>query len=90
MLKNVTINIEDLLLDPNNPRFRSTFSIDERVAEDDLERIQKKTREHFSEKKTTDEEESTNIKDLYDSMTTIGYVPIDRIVVMALKKKSKY
>jgi len=90
MLKNVTINIEDLLLDPNNPRFRSTFSVDEKVAEGDLERAQKQTRENFSEKKTTDKEDATNVADLYGSMTTIGYVPIDRIVVMALKNQSKY
>jgi hypothetical protein len=90
MLKDAVINIEDLLLDPNNPRFRSTFSIDEKVVESDLEKLQKKTLEHFSEKKTTDNEDATNVEDLYESMTTIGYVPIDRIVVMALKNQSKY
>jgi hypothetical protein len=90
MLKNMVIDIENLLLDPNNPRFRSTFSIDEKVAEGDLEKLQKKTLEHFSEKKSTDDEDSTNVEDLYESMTTIGYVPIDRIVVMALENQSKY
>ena len=80
------IAIEDLLLDPNNPRFRNNLQRPPRVPDELIEEKQSEILGHFSKSQEADDPEFdvTNIKDLYDSMLRIGYVGIDRIVVRPL------
>jgi hypothetical protein len=54
--------------------------------------VQKKILKNFSKNPSTDDEnnDETNISDLYESMRTIGFVPIDRIVVRPVTEKGKY
>ena len=90
MLKSIEINIEKLLLDPNNTRFIKDLSGHQRVVDEEVESLQKKTLSRFSRIGTSDEIDVTNISDLYASMKTIGYVSIDRIVVKNLLNTDKY
>lgn len=99
MLKQITIPIDALLLDPNNPRFIKDLK--ERVTVDDsqLERSQAKILKTFSklpvkvnsEDDVTDEftdefaDDVLNIKSLYESMVRMGYVAVDRIVVRSIE-----
>lgn len=90
MLRNQEVSIDDLLLDPNNPRFKQDLSEDEHVPDNKLMEAQEKTLARFDPKTNSDEEDVTNVNDLYESMTTIGYVPIDRIVVVPVLDTEKY
>lgn len=92
MLKEIEIPIENLLLDPNNPRFIRDLATRERVPDKEIEGKQADTLKAFSRDATAEEAEFdvTNIGDLYDSMLRIGFVGIDRIVVRPLGKSKKY
>lgn len=92
MLKEIEIPIENLLLDPNNPRFIRDLATRERVPEKEIEVKQADTLKAFSRDSTAEEPEFdvTNIRDLYDSMLRIGFVGIDRVVVRPLGKSKKY
>ena len=92
MLKEIPVSIEDLLLDPNNPRFivdlREIRNIPDEKIEEKQENILNRFDHHRS--RTDKESDVTNIKDLYDSMRDIGFVEIDRVVVRHLKEVNKY
>jgi hypothetical protein len=92
MLKEIEIPIDNLLLDPNNPRFIRDLTMRERVPEDEIEAKQADTLKAFSGDSSPEEPEFdvTNIRDLYDSMLRIGFVGIDRIVVRPLGKSKRY
>lgn len=93
MLKQIQIPIEDLLLDPNNPRFIKDLDQPVKVLDKDIEKGQETLLERFSRNSAPEDPDFdvTNIKDLYDSMLRIGFVGIDQIVVRPLKnRKSKY
>lgn len=90
MPKQVKVSIDKLLLDPNNPRFKSSVDEEEIVPEGRLEEKQEEVLSKFSTKKTDDDEEVTNVHTLYKSMTTIGYVPIDRIVITAVSNSKNF
>lgn len=90
MLQNLNLKIEQLLLDPNNPRFIKDLRDHEHVGDENVKDLQDETLNKFSNQDTSDEEDVTNIRDLYDSMITIGYVAIDRIVVKKLASSEDY
>lgn len=92
MLKEKTVPVDHLLLDPNNPRFVKTLRLSSRVSDDKLEEKQEATLRLFemSRPQGDDEVDATNIGDLYESMTTIGFVPIDHIVIRPVKGSDKY
>ena len=75
MLKEIPVSIEDLLLDPNNPRFivdlREIRNIPDEKIEEKQENILNRFDHHRS--RTDKESDVTNIKDLYDSMRDIGF-----------------
>ena len=83
------IPITSLLLDPANPRFAHDLegSIPEGKT---VQELQEWTLVHFRMKSDNNEEEdpSTDIEDLYDSMLNVGYIPIDRIVVEKIEPSS--
>lgn len=90
MLTDINISIVDMMLDPNNPRFIKDFNFGEIIADNKVESKQSEILKLFKKTSTTDDEDVTNINDLYESMMTIGFVAIDRIVVRKLKGSDKY
>ena len=90
MLIDINVLIEDLMLDPNNPRFVKDFSFGELITDENVEARQLDILRQFKKTSTTDDEDVTNISDLYQSMMTIGFVAIDRIVVRKLKTSDKF
>ena len=93
MLKNEQrIPIEDLLLDPNNPRFMKSLNEAGRIPDEDIEGQQSEILKRFKRTRLEQDEEDdvTNISSLYQSMKTIGFIPIDRIVVRPLVGGKKY
>jgi hypothetical protein len=92
MLKEIEIPIENLLLDPNNPRFIRDLNMRDRVPDDEILVKQADTLRAFSRDAAAEEPEFdvTNIRDLYDSMLRIGFVGIDRIVVRPIGKSKRY
>jgi hypothetical protein len=87
MLKEILISIEDLLLDPNNPRFICNLEQPAKIQDGEIEKQQENTLKRFSRNPAPEDPDFdvTNIKDLYDSMLRIGFVGIDRIVVRPIK-----
>lgn len=79
-LEKITINIDDLLLDPDNPRFSKHPS--EYVSEDryDDSDVQEQTFIAMQGKKF-------EIKELMDSIRSKGFVPVDNIFVKKVKGK---
>jgi len=90
MLNDITININDLLLDPNNPRFKSDLKETDHIQDEKLEGMQGNTLKCFKIADASSEEDVTDISDLYDSIKTIGFIPIDRIVVRTINNSTKY
>ena len=90
MLDEIKVPIEDLLLDPNNPRFTRDFEEYSDIPDKEIESKQNEVLKKFDKRPSFNIEDVTNIEDLYESMSKIGYVPIDRIVVRTIKDSSKY
>jgi hypothetical protein len=93
MFKEIEVPIEDLLLDPNNPRFINDLREIVKVHDAEAEERQEDTLRCFSRNPTAKDPDFdvTNIKDLYESMLRIGFVGIDLIVVRPIKgSKEKY
>lgn len=81
MFELISVALDDLLLDPNNPRCVTTLKLAEPVPDADIEKLQKDLLAKFDQ---TGESEFFSIKDLLDSFTVLGYQPIDKIVVRKL------
>ena len=88
-----TIEIDKLLLDPNNPRFNTQLGETTVVAPENYPSVQSELLSRFkhdSDTQSDDEDEdglnttATGIKDLYESMFEVGFVGIDGIVVEQL------
>ncbi len=92
MLKEIEIPIDNLLLDPNNPRFIADLEQHHQIPDKEMEKRQEETLKRFSKRPRAEDSEFdvTNIKDLYDSMLRIGFVGIDRIVVRQIVGSKKY
>lgn len=92
MLNEITVSINDLMLDPNNPRFKKNFVEEPLIPDEGISFKQSDVMRRFSTAQTNSngEEDVTNISDLYESMRTIGYVPIDRIVVRKIENSESY
>jgi hypothetical protein len=98
------VTLDDLLLDLNNPRFARSLDVQGAVLDRDMARRQEEVVALFvnepSKGNTDDEDDSgterdqISIEDLVTSISHIGFVPIDRIVVRLLeggsKRKPKY
>lgn len=92
MLQEIQVPIENLMLDPNNPRFISSLAESAKVSDKDIEEKQEQTLRRFSRKPTAEDPEfdARDILDLYESMCRIGYVGIDKIVIRPIKGSKKY
>jgi hypothetical protein len=96
-LDTIEVAIDDLLLDPNNPRFVQDLRLKDEVPDGKVESLQTTLLRRFV--MTEDDEDPDgdrtdsqffSIKDLTDSMSRIGFVPIDRVVVRRLKDSPKF
>lgn len=94
IIKNVPI--DQLLLDPSNPRFAEGFSLKEE--HEDLEGVQEQVIRHFENRDTDtgdedfgsgSEEEKYGVNNLITSIRTIGFVPVDKPVVKRVKGSKK-
>jgi hypothetical protein len=87
----IKVGLDQLLLDPNNPRFVENLKIKTQVPDAKVEAAQREVLERFrttaDEKNDDDDESFFGIEDLIQSMRQIGFVPIDRVVVRRLGKK---
>ena len=104
VLRPLPVALDDLLLDPNNPRFARSLNLQGAVLDGEIVQRQKEVQALFvdepSSGNTDDEDDSgtekdqISIGDLVTSIRQIGFVPIDRIVVRSLeggsKRKPKY
>jgi len=84
-LREVEVAIEDLYLDPNNPRFADLADRVQPVARDRImeDGVQRKALDRILD----DRFEVTQLK---DSIRTIGFLPVDRLVVTRLPLSGKY
>jgi hypothetical protein len=91
------LRINELLLDPNNPRFVQDLKLGAPVPDEKVESQQPALLRRFtladdedSEDNSTTDTQFFSIKDLTDSMTQIGFVSIDRVVVRTLRGSGRY
>lgn len=79
-LSPIDVNLVDLLLDPNNPRFADFDESTNPVPEDRIaeERVQNNTFERMKA-------DRFEVSELRDTIRAVGYLPMDRIVVRKLK-----
>lgn len=82
MFREIKVSIEDLLLDPNNPRFSK--HTDERVPE---ERIVLEEEQENAYKAMTDISNGFEIKSLADAIKADGFMPVDKIFVRKIDGK---
>jgi len=77
------ISIENLFLDPNNPRLKTYFEDEDLVEDSNIISTQRSLEKRFTTKEIRDADINgeTKIGDLYTSMKEIGFVAIDRVVV---------
>jgi hypothetical protein len=91
MLQEMDIPIENLLLDPNNPRFICDLTERTKVPDDQIMPKQDETLKRFASTAANDADfDVTNIRDLYYSMLRIGFVGIDRVVVRPISGSNYY
>lgn len=79
----ITVAIDDLLLDPNNPRLVTDLNSRLDIPDEEVEQRQTDLLKRFSREgeQRGEDDEFFSIEGLMTSMTQIGYVGIDRIVV---------
>src|ERR1700687_1237965 len=97
-LKELKVDLDSLLLDPNNPRFAKSLNLPKEVSDDEVEGRQADLRRLFvttqgpqsapQDDDSEPDEGAIYIDDLISSMREIGFIPIDRIVVRELESKS--
>jgi hypothetical protein len=81
MFRQISVRVDQLLLDPNNPRCVTSLDVQAYVPDKEVPRHQNRLLEMFD---TSGQSEFFNIKDLLDSFRQVGYVPIDKIVAKAV------
>ena len=84
-LREVDVAIEDLYLDPNNPRFADLADRLQPVARDRImeDGVQRKALDRILD-------DRFEVSQLKDSIRTIGFLPVDRLVVTRLPLAGKY
>jgi hypothetical protein len=93
-LKPINVAIEQLNLDPNNPRFAKNLNLSKALPDDEVVSHQQQVKDLFVNESDAEsnsyeddaeaDEGKVRIGDLVRSMREIGFVPIDRIVVRQL------
>lgn len=84
-LRELTVGTDDLFLDPNNPRF---LDLAEEVRQVPIERV---TESKVQEKALARILDSRyEVKQLKESIRNIGFLTVDRLVVLALPQEGKF
>lgn len=95
-LNEISVPLEDLYLDPNNPRFARSLNLSKELRDDEIPGAQAQLRKMFVTERDTEsgaDEEGVEVEgpirigDLVRSMDEIGFVSIDRVVVRKLSPK---
>ncbi len=75
-LSSIEVDLDQIMLDPNNPRFSDFENGDKEVPESRIieDRVQRDTFEKMKSKRF-------DVAELRDTIRTIGYLPMDRIVL---------
>lgn len=81
MFRQISIDLDQLLLDPNNPRCVTSLDVQAHIPDNEVANYQDPLLAMFD---ASGQSEFFNIKDLLDSFRQVGYVPIDKIVVKAV------
>src|SRR5580765_4338097 len=97
-LQSIRVGLDQLYLDPNNPRFAKNLDLPEKVADEKVAEAQQRLYGLFVNEQDSetgvDEDDwqaevgavgAVRIGDLVRSMLEIGFVPIDRVVVRKLE-----
>lgn len=79
-LTNLKVQLNDILLDPNNPRFAELDDVENVIPESRFEEP-KIQREAFEKMKT----DRFEVSELRDTIKTIGFLPMDKVVVRLWK-----
>src|SRR3982751_801334 len=89
-LQSIKVGLDQLYLDPNNPRFAKSLDLPEKIADEKIAEEQKRIFGLFVNEQdsdtSVDEDDSqaevgaVRIGDLVRSMVEIGFLPIDRVV----------
>ncbi len=84
LLEPIKVSLQDLLLDPNNPRFSALGEELHQIAESRFadEKVQSNTFEKMRH-------QSFDVAELRDTVKSIGFLPMDRIVVRKWKGVSQ-
>ena len=86
MDKIIHVDIDELYLDPNNPRLAEDFGFSGKVETlDDIRQFQARILKKFMEPTPTDEDTFFDIQDLEESFKRIGFIDIDRIICRELE-----
>jgi hypothetical protein len=89
-----SVSIDDLLLDPNNPRFAEDFSDGNTIPDSEVEEKQTEILDHLRGADSVSGDDPDDFRygldELMKSMWSIGFVPIDQIVVRKLENSKKY
>ncbi|HPG40610.1 MAG TPA: ParB/Srx family N-terminal domain-containing protein [bacterium] len=83
-LKPIRININNVLLDPNNPRFSELG--EELIVVPEARYADEKVQANTFEKMKDD---SFDVNELKDTIKTIGFLPVDRIIVKKWNSKNE-
>ncbi|MDB4426371.1 ParB/Srx family N-terminal domain-containing protein [bacterium] len=87
----ISVQLEELFLDPNNPRFVENFSGHfEHVPDSEVRARQSDIRKKMVVDSSKEADGHFDISDLVESMKTMGVVPIDCIVVRKLDGEDGY
>lgn len=81
-LKEITVNVDQLYLDPNNPRYAEI----EQFRPVPLEKVT----DEKTQKRAIERILQYDIQPLKDSIRTIGFLSVDRMVVVSLPQPDKY
>lgn len=83
----IHVSVDELYLDPNNPRLAEDFGFSGKIETlDEIKDFQTKILEKFMEPNKDDDEEAFfDINDLEESFKRIGFIDIDRIICKQLE-----
>ena len=80
-LEEKEIELNNLQLDANNPRFVCDFDTQPLSSQDEiLNKFQNRT----------NAEKAIEIKTLFDSMVHIGFIPVDKVVALPIENSDQY
>lgn len=82
----IYVGVDELYLDPNNPRLAEDFGFSGNVVTiEEIRQFQSKILEKFMDPEQSDEEAFFDIEDLVESFKRIGFIDIDRVICRQLE-----